>query len=158
MLTTEDLKELGVIAVGDRRRILEALEKLRERPAPEPSPDATHDAGERREVAVLFADLTGFTALSQEVDAEELHLMLGRYFDCFDTIVEQFGGHIDKHVGDFVMAVFDAPLVEQDHYDGASTPEEYWRGCGDLFGAFRPLDAAMGDCLIRTRQTPTTTG
>jgi class 3 adenylate cyclase/tetratricopeptide (TPR) repeat protein len=106
-LTAEDLKELGVAAVGDRRRLLEALEKLREQPVP----SATQHAGERREVAVLFADLTGFTALSREVDAEELHSVLSHYFDRVDRIVEQFGGHIDKHVGDCVMAVFGAPMA-----------------------------------------------
>jgi class 3 adenylate cyclase len=60
-------------------------------------------------VAVLFADLSGFTALSRELDAEEVHAVLGRYFDRADAIVAEHGGHIDKDVGDGVMAVFGAP-------------------------------------------------
>src|SRR5688572_29956280 len=67
--------------------------------------------GERRQVTVLFADLAGYTVLSNELDAEEVHALLERFYDRVDRIVEEHGGHIDKHIGDCVMAVFGAPVA-----------------------------------------------
>ena len=73
--------------------------------APSPPP------GERRQVAVLFADLSGYTALSSELDPEEVHRLLTRYFELVDGLIGQCGGAIDKHIGDAVMAVFGAPVA-----------------------------------------------
>jgi class 3 adenylate cyclase len=67
--------------------------------------------GERRQVTVLFADLSGYTELSRQLDAEEVHDLLERFFDRVDGIVDQFGGSVDKHIGDCVMAVFGAPTA-----------------------------------------------
>ncbi len=66
---------------------------------------------------MLFADLVGFTRMSQELDAEEVHRLLEQYFEAVDEIVERCGGTIDKHIGDSVMAVFGAPVAHGD--DGA---------------------------------------
>ena len=63
-----------------------------------PEPPAT--GGERRQVTVLFVDLVGFTALASELDAEEVHGLLGRFFPRADGLVEAFGGRVDKHIGD----------------------------------------------------------
>ncbi|MDR5880656.1 adenylate/guanylate cyclase domain-containing protein [Caballeronia sp. LZ032] len=104
-LTADDLKDLGVVSVGHRRKLLDALADLR-----------AHDdvscakLGERRQVTVLFADLCGFTEMSRSVDAEEVVAVLDRYFEQVDRIVEQHGGHVDKHIGDSSMAVFGAPV------------------------------------------------
>ena len=68
-------------------------------------------AGERRPVAILFADLAGFTHLSSEIDAEETHRLLGRFFEVVDAIVARCGGTVDKHIGDATMAVFGAPIA-----------------------------------------------
>jgi class 3 adenylate cyclase/tetratricopeptide (TPR) repeat protein len=68
-------------------------------------------AGERRQVTVLFCDLVGYTHLSRELDAEEVHALLERFFARIDGIVESFGGTVDKHIGDCVMAVFGAPVA-----------------------------------------------
>ncbi|MFP3558036.1 adenylate/guanylate cyclase domain-containing protein [Paraburkholderia sp. SIMBA_049] len=110
-LTADDLKELGIASVGHRRKLLDALTELRVRK------DSGHAAvslsqakGERRQVVVLFADLCGFTDMSREVDPEEVLAVLDQYFEQVDRIIERHGGHIDKHVGDCVMAVFGAPL------------------------------------------------
>ncbi|SAK84182.1 adenylate/guanylate cyclase [Caballeronia temeraria] len=100
-LTADDLKELGVVSVGHRRTLLDALAGLRH---------AGEAQGERRQVAVLFADLCGFTSMSREIDPEDVLALLDRYFEQTDRIVEQHGGHVDKHVGDSVMAVFGAPV------------------------------------------------
>jgi class 3 adenylate cyclase/tetratricopeptide (TPR) repeat protein len=115
-LTDDHLKELGM-PLGHRLKLLKAVAALRAATAyPSPSeagpPALSPDAeGERRQVTVLFADLAGYTALSREIDAEELHSLLGRFFSRVDQIVEDYGGHIDKHIGDCVMTVFGAPVA-----------------------------------------------
>ncbi len=70
--------------------------------------------GERRPITVLFADLAGFTHLSQRLDPEVVHCLLGRYFASVDGIVARWGGTIDKHIGDAVMALFGAPTAHGD--------------------------------------------
>ena len=80
------------------------------------APDAslesvTSPPAERRQVAILFADLTGYTRLSSTLDAEEVHRLLTRYFDRVDAVIGELGGAIDKHIGDAVMAVFGAPVA-----------------------------------------------
>ena len=70
--------------------------------------------GERRQVTVLFADLTDFTRLSAKIGAEETHAMLNHYFGVVDSIIESYGGRVDKHIGDNVMAVFGAPIAHGD--------------------------------------------
>jgi class 3 adenylate cyclase/tetratricopeptide (TPR) repeat protein len=93
-------------------------------PTPAPTgpsaPGPTSPAGERRQVTVLFADLSGYTRLASQLDAEEMHGLLERFFTRVDRIVEGFGGSIDKHIGDCVMAVFGAPLAHDDDADRAA--------------------------------------
>ena len=69
---------------------------------------------ERRQVAVLFVDLVGFTALTDALGAEQTQALLDVFFGAVDTIVEQTGGTVDKHIGDCVMAVFGAPRARGD--------------------------------------------
>src|ERR1700745_1627043 len=79
-LTAEDLKELGVGALGHRRKLLDAIAALRgQASAPTPLSEAppaadqtAKDAAERRQVTVMFADLVGSTALSARMDPEDL--------------------------------------------------------------------------------------
>ena len=61
-------------------------------------------------MSVLFADLAGFTALANELDPEEVHALLDAFFQRVDRLVAEHGGHVDKHIGDCVMAVFGAPV------------------------------------------------
>ncbi len=115
-LTNEDLKDLGVDRLVDRKAILKAIARLSDGvdapPVAPPTPTAI--AGERRQVTVLFADIAGYTNLSSKLGAENTHAMLNRYFEAVDGIVESYGGSIDKHMGDNVMAVFGAPLAHDD--------------------------------------------
>jgi class 3 adenylate cyclase len=62
-------------------------------------------------VTVLFADLVGFTRLSSDLDSEEVHGLLGAFFEAVDSTIESHGGTIDKHIGDCVMGVFGAPVA-----------------------------------------------
>ena len=67
--------------------------------------------GDRRPVTVLFCDLVGYTRLSSELDPEDVHALLERFFTLVDAIVDRFGGTIDKHIGDAAMALFGAPVA-----------------------------------------------
>ncbi|MBR9653275.1 adenylate/guanylate cyclase domain-containing protein [Thalassovita aquimarina] len=119
-LTNEDLKDLGVTRLADRKRLLAAIAQLRDAPATPQSDPATHtDTNqllhrERRQVTILFADLSGFTDLSLKLDAEDLHELLTRYFQLVDGIIERYGGTVDKHIGDGVMGLFGAPVAHGD--------------------------------------------
>ena len=68
----------------------------------------------RKTVTVLFCDLTGSTALGEQVDPEVLRAMLARYFERMKAIVERHGGTVEKFIGDAVMAVFGIPVAHED--------------------------------------------
>jgi class 3 adenylate cyclase/tetratricopeptide (TPR) repeat protein len=117
-LTNEDLKDLGVDRLADRKLILRRISNLKtggDAGAPRRDAAAAPPVdGERRQVTVLFADIVDYTKLSSELGSEATHAMLNRYFDLVDGIVEAYGGAIDKHMGDNVMAVFGAPIAHHD--------------------------------------------
>ncbi|HEX4011565.1 MAG TPA: adenylate/guanylate cyclase domain-containing protein [Solirubrobacteraceae bacterium] len=69
---------------------------------------------ERRLVSVLFADLVGFTTLSEHRDPEEVRELLSRYFDSCRTLIERYGGTVEKFIGDAVMAVWGTPIARED--------------------------------------------
>jgi class 3 adenylate cyclase len=83
-------------------------------PRPATTPNHSDQIGrsaERRHVTVLFADLVGFTPLSQHRDAEDVRDLLSRYFDTARTIIARYGGTVEKFIGDAVMAVWGIPAV-----------------------------------------------
>ena len=80
---------------------------------------ATERAVERRVVTVLFADLVGFTSLSEELDAEDVTLVQDAYFEAVRETVARHGGQLEKFVGDAAMAVFGAPRVRDDDAERA---------------------------------------
>ena len=103
-----------------------------------PARPRTPAAGERRQVTVLFCDLVGYTRLSQQLDAEEVHAVLERFFARVDGIVESFGGTVDKHMGDCVMAVFGAPVAH------GNDPERAARAALAIRDAMPDLGAEIG--------------
>lgn len=74
---------------------------------------------ELRPVTVLFADLSGFTALSGERDPEDVQRLLNDFFAMTDSMIVKLGGTVDKHIGDCVMAVFGAPVAHGDDAERA---------------------------------------
>ncbi len=71
----------------------------------EAAPAAAAPTAERRLVSVLFADLVGFTALSENRDAEDTRDLLSRYFETAQRLISLYGGTVEKFIGDAVMAV-----------------------------------------------------
>jgi class 3 adenylate cyclase len=88
-----------------------ALAETRSKPGGAPAAPSAGSEGERRQVTVLFCDLAGYTRLTHELGAEAVHDMTDRFFGLVDGLIEQFGGSIDKHIGDCAMSVFGAPVA-----------------------------------------------
>jgi class 3 adenylate cyclase/tetratricopeptide (TPR) repeat protein len=145
-LTDADLRELGVTSLGHRKRLLIAI-AARGTIAPSVVVStANTPSSERRQVTILFADLCGFTALSQSLDPEELQDLVGRYTKLVDGLINEYGGTVDKHIGDAVMALFGAPRAhEDDPLRAARAALEIHEALGRLSeGEGRPLQAHVG--------------
>src|SRR5216117_2343968 len=71
--------------------------------------------GERKQVTVLFADVKGSMELAEQVDPEEWHKIIDRFFQILAKGVHRFEGTINQYTGDGIMALFGAPIAHEDH-------------------------------------------
>jgi class 3 adenylate cyclase len=71
--------------------------------------------GERKQVTVLFGDVTGSMDLAEQIDPEEWTRIMGRFFTILSEGVHRFEGTVDKFTGDGIMAIFGAPIAHEDH-------------------------------------------
>ncbi|MGH2446134.1 MAG: adenylate/guanylate cyclase domain-containing protein, partial [Candidatus Limnocylindria bacterium] len=106
--------------------------------APEQEPRAVAAAVERRIVSVLFADLVGFTPLSEQLDAEDVATVQDAYFAATRETIQRYGGILEKFIGDAAMAVFGAPRARDDDAERAV------RAGLALIGALEQLEARLG--------------
>jgi class 3 adenylate cyclase/predicted ATPase len=117
-LTSEDLKELGVIPIGDRRKLLDAIAALQTDTTTEAASPATvtppKDTAERRQVTVLFSDLVGSTALSARMDPEDLREVISAYQKCVTETVRRYDGFVARHMGDGALTYFGYPQAHED--------------------------------------------
>ncbi len=79
-----------------------------------PLTEAERTSEVRKVVTIVFADVTGSTALGERLDPEALRRVMGRYFDEMSAVIERYGGTVEKFIGDAVMAVFGIPLLHED--------------------------------------------
>src|SRR5262249_44095515 len=123
-LTSEDLREIGVAAIGHRRKLLEAIAAL----DPPGRPTAVRAAvshasaaadAERRHLTVMFCDLVGSTALSARLDPEDLRAVIGAYHRCVAETAEGFGGFVGRFMGDGVLVYFGYPQAHEDDAEQA---------------------------------------
>ena len=128
-LTHENLKELGVTALGHRLKILDAIAALRTNASVQTPPVTAAPArpsaatptfapvaealGERRHVTVMFCDLVGSTSISAGLDAEDWRDLVGAYLDAASAAVTEMGGHVAKKLGDGLMALFGYPIARK---------------------------------------------
>ena len=96
-----------------------------------------HPPSQRKDATVLFADLSGFTAMSSALDPEEVRDVVNRYFEALAAAVRRYEGTIDKYIGDCVMAVFGVPVA---HADDAARA---CRAALDMQSAVRELAAGF---------------
>ena len=121
-LTAEDLKDLGVVLGGHRRRLLDAIAALDTAEIP-PSATATPASvgeAERRQLTVMFCDLVGSTPLSTRFDPEDLREIVGAYHRCVADTVGRFGGFVAKYMGDGVLVYFGYPEAHEDDAERAA--------------------------------------
>jgi class 3 adenylate cyclase/predicted ATPase len=129
-LTHENLKELGVTALGHRLKLLDAIAALgADKSAKLASADATvpssplsafpEDRAERRQVTIMFSDLVGSTALSARMDPEDLREVISAYQKCVAETVRRFGGFVAKYLGDGVLVYFGYPEAHEDDAERA---------------------------------------
>jgi class 3 adenylate cyclase/tetratricopeptide (TPR) repeat protein len=145
-LTADDLKEIGIVAVGHRRKILDAIEQLAVTASTDkPSPLAFPHA-ERRQLTVMFCDLVGSTALSARLDPEDMQELLRAYQSKVGDVVRGFGGYISKFLGDGVLIYFGYPQAHEDDAERAvSAGLSLVKGIGQLSASgHEPLHARIG--------------
>ena len=83
-------------------------------------PDATDQpAVQRKQATIVFADLSGFTAMSENLDPEQVRDIVNRYFESLSIAVRRYQGTIDKYIGDCVMAVFGVPVTRENDCERA---------------------------------------
>ncbi|MDH3327096.1 MAG: adenylate/guanylate cyclase domain-containing protein [Gammaproteobacteria bacterium] len=75
--------------------------------------------GELREMTVMFSDIRGFTAISENMEPKELTQMMNAYFTCMTDAIQVQRGTIDKYIGDAIMAFWGAPIHDQKHPEHA---------------------------------------
>jgi class 3 adenylate cyclase/tetratricopeptide (TPR) repeat protein len=143
-LTADDLKELGIAALGHRRLLLEAVAALRTDATPAeaaPPPTASDIArprpaieGERRQLTIMFCDLVGSTALSARFDPEDLREIIAAYHRAVSVTVGRFAGFVAKYMGDGVLVYFGYPRAHE------NDPESAVRAALAAIEAVRHLD------------------
>ena len=117
-LTEDELKALGV-SLGDRKRLMRAITEARfdstlGSTAVPPLPMSAAVIPERRQLTVLFADLVSSTALSHDLDPEDLRDLLAAYHQAVATAIRDAGGFVAKFMGDGVLAYFGYPTASED--------------------------------------------
>ncbi len=122
-VTEEDLREIG-IALGPRRKLLAAIVELvdsdQQETADERSGERSIGAeAERRQLTVMFVDMVGSTALSAELDPEDLRDVMRCYQDAVAGAVTRYGGYVAKYLGDGVLAYFGWPQAHEDQAERA---------------------------------------
>lgn len=122
-ITEADLKEMGV-ALGARRRLLAAAQSGDNEASPanrisEGEQEQRSSAAERRQLTVMFCDLVGSTALSRQLDPEDLRDIMRRYQDAVAGAVSRYSGHVAKYLGDGVLAYFGWPQAYEDQAERA---------------------------------------
>jgi class 3 adenylate cyclase/predicted ATPase len=123
-LTDDDLKELG-LPMGPRKRLLRAITEgdakvvapADKNTAIKEQPHST--ATERRQLTIMFCDLVGSTALSGQIDPEDLRDVMRKYQDAVAGSVTRYGGHIAKYLGDGVLTYFGWPQADEDQAERA---------------------------------------
>src|SRR5207302_7886510 len=104
---------------SSRDQLLAQLQSYIPRQLAEKIRASGHVQGERRQVTVIFADVSGFTALSETLDPEEVASLMNECLKDLVDAVYQYEGMVDKFIGDCVMAVFGAPIALEHDADRA---------------------------------------
>jgi predicted ATPase/class 3 adenylate cyclase len=97
--------------------------------------------GERKQVTVMFADISGFTAMSEKLDPEEVRNLINGCFEQLGGVIERYEGHFDKFIGDEIMALFGAPVTHE------NDPERALRAALEMMDALSEFNHANATLL-----------
>jgi class 3 adenylate cyclase len=151
-LTEADLEKLGIL-LGHRKKLLKAIAALAGQTQVAPTlaadagipPSATLPEAERRQLTVMFADLVGSTALAARLDPEDMARVIRACQDTCTEVVERWGGHVAKYMGDGVLAYFGWPQAHEDEAERAVRAGlELVAAVGRLRPGDEPLEARVG--------------
>ncbi len=121
-LDNDDLKEIK-IPLGDRKRILTAIARLKSEPGSLPAPGHRDSfepgKAERRQITIMFCDLVDSTKLATELDPEDLADLLRAYRNCCSELIARWKGYIAQYYGDGVLVFFGWPHAEEDDAERA---------------------------------------
>ena len=150
-LTADDLKDLGILVIGHRRKLLNAIGALTNatehasmRSVPgsrSAEPTSRPTEAERRQLTVMFVDLVGSTALSTRLDPEEMREVIHGYQNAVAGEIARFEGHVAQFMGDGVLAYFGYPKAHEDEAERAV------RAGLAITNAVSPLSTAAGEAL-----------
>ncbi len=145
-LTADDLREIGVLAVGHRRKILDAIGEVAKRASADHSSTEMPHQAERRQLTVMFCDLVASTALSARLDPEDLQEVLRAYRSQVKDGVRGYGGYVAKYMGDGALVYFGYPQAHEDDAERAVRAGlELVKRIGKLNTAVgEPLNARIG--------------
>lgn len=119
-ITPEDLTEMGITAVGHRRKLLKAIDNLR---APRPSRPkdlrADNRSAERRQMTLLFCDIVGSTEAVSQIDPEESRDVLSAFAQSTEAAAHAQGGYVAKFMGDGALVYFGYPNALENNAEAA---------------------------------------
>jgi len=124
-LNDEELQEIGVKSLGHRKRLLKAIDALRDGKSESRSLDQPQDhladsaTAERRQLTVMFCDLVESTNLAEQLDPEDLRDVIRSYQDACAGVISRFEGYVAKYVGDGILAYFGYPMAHEDDAERA---------------------------------------
>ena len=121
-LNGDDLKDLGIVSLGHRKKLLAAIAAIGASPetsSPAPLAPPAASTAERRQLTVMFVDLVGSTALSRRLDPEEMREVLRAYQNAVAGEISRLEGFTAKLMGDGVLAYFGWPRTHEDEAERA---------------------------------------
>ncbi len=99
--------------------------------------------GERKHVTIMFADISGFTAMSEKLDPEEVRSLINACFERIGATIDRYAGHIDKFIGDAIMALFGAPVAHE------NDPERALRAALDMMETLEVFNREHADQISK---------
>ncbi len=130
-LNSEDLKEIGVKAIGHRKKLLAAISKLGQQ-------KSTPAVAERRQLTVMFCDLVGSTSLANRLDPEDLRNIIVVYQESCKKEVHKMNGFVAKYMGDGILVYFGYPSAIED------APERAIRAALNIVKSISDLPKDLG--------------
>jgi class 3 adenylate cyclase/tetratricopeptide (TPR) repeat protein/ABC-type dipeptide/oligopeptide/nickel transport system ATPase component len=129
--------QCGVVILTDSKFCDSCGQRLDE--SEEAAMTAPAHEGERKHVTVLFSDVSGYTTMSAKLDPEEVKEIMGQVIDGVSRVIKQYGGFMEKYVGDAVMALFGVPSAEEDD------PVRAIKAACDIHGVVKSVSSQYGE-------------